>query len=98
MQVLFDMVGFGRSDKPEDGDYNTGYFTGVTLELMDDLGIQKACFVGHSMGALVAQWVLCYPIPKHSSGCHCTSARLLSVPFLASDSTPLGSISCKLTI
>jgi len=55
--VLMDLPGFGRSDKPENAEYHVGFFTGCTLEVMDELRIDKAIFVGHSLGAQIAQWI-----------------------------------------
>lgn len=34
-----------------------GFFTWVTLELMEALGIRSAAFIGHSMGAQIASWI-----------------------------------------
>ncbi|MER3482266.1 MAG: hypothetical protein C4332_03010 [Meiothermus sp.] len=45
----FDMVGFGRSDKPEVG-YSSDYLRDFTLRFMDMLGLGKAVLIGNSSG------------------------------------------------
>jgi pimeloyl-ACP methyl ester carboxylesterase len=51
--VALDMVGNGFSDKP-DYDYEINVYIDNVLGLLDQLGIQKASFVGTSLGAWVA--------------------------------------------
>ena len=51
--VRFDLKGFGRSSK-YDGDYSPEAQARVLLQLMDELGIERAHLVAHSMGCLVA--------------------------------------------
>ena len=60
--LAVDQPGFGQSDKPEYsgnlGDFNAK----AILDLMDGLGIEKAHFVGNSMGGLTSlKFALNYP-------------------------------------
>ena len=48
--------GHGDSDKPESG-YEIGDFAADAVALLDELGIERAVVVGHSMGAWVAEKV-----------------------------------------
>lgn len=45
-----DLPGFGRTDKPEGFDYSFAGFGAWVRALLDQLGWQKAVFVGNSMG------------------------------------------------
>lgn len=59
--IAFDNRGVGGSDKPE-GPYTAQMLAADTIELLDALGIEKASFVGHSMGGFVVQSIgLDYP-------------------------------------
>jgi pimeloyl-ACP methyl ester carboxylesterase len=49
-----DLPGFGSSSKPATGAYNARWFAGIVLGLLDELGIDRAHFVGNSMGGRVA--------------------------------------------
>jgi pimeloyl-ACP methyl ester carboxylesterase len=49
-----DLPGFGSSSKPATGAYNSRWFADIVLGLMDELGIERAHFVGNSMGGRVA--------------------------------------------
>jgi pimeloyl-ACP methyl ester carboxylesterase len=53
-----DQRGFGRSDKPHDGDAYGKHMADDVLNLMDHLHIQKAHLVGHSMGGVVAMYLV----------------------------------------
>jgi pimeloyl-ACP methyl ester carboxylesterase len=55
--VALDLLGFGYSERVPDADYSHEAQAGRVLRLMDALGIQKACVVGHSMGGEVAMRV-----------------------------------------
>ncbi|WP_299631978.1 alpha/beta fold hydrolase [uncultured Roseobacter sp.] len=48
-----DLVGFGRSDKP-DMDYSVSMYVDQIAGLMDNLGIENATLVGSSMGGLIS--------------------------------------------
>ncbi|HZD09964.1 MAG TPA: alpha/beta fold hydrolase, partial [Candidatus Binatia bacterium] len=54
--LIFDHRGVGRSDKPDEP-YSTRGFASDAVGLLDVLGIEKAHFMGQSMGGRVAQWV-----------------------------------------
>lgn len=72
--VTFDNRGAGRSDKSDE------YFTiedmaDDTIALMDELGIDKASFVGKSMGGMIAQWIgIKYPERVERLVMGCSSA------------------------
>jgi 2-hydroxymuconate-semialdehyde hydrolase len=55
--VVLDLLGFGRSDPPRDADVSIGGHACRVIELLDVLGIKRACIVGHDMGGGVAQSV-----------------------------------------
>lgn len=53
-----DQRGYGASDRPEAiSDYDIHHLTGDLVGLLDALGIDKAVFVGHDWGGLVA-WMM----------------------------------------
>jgi pimeloyl-ACP methyl ester carboxylesterase len=69
--------GYGRSDRPDAiEDYDIVQLTGDLLAVLDDLGEDKAVFVGHDWGALVV-WQLALMAPDRVSG-----VVGMSVPFL----------------
>ena len=49
-----DLPGFGSSSKPATGPYTARWFADTVVEVMDELGIDRAHFVGNSMGGRVA--------------------------------------------
>jgi pimeloyl-ACP methyl ester carboxylesterase len=49
-----DLPGFGSSAKPARGGYNAAWYAEAILELMDELGIDRAHLVGNSMGGRIA--------------------------------------------
>ena len=52
--LAVDGRGFGRSDRPDDvGVYDIDHLTDDLLALLDDVGVDRAVFVGHDWGALV---------------------------------------------
>lgn len=55
--IALDLKGFGYSERPEHGDYSLAAQAQLVLGLMDELGIQSASVVGHSMGGEVAMRV-----------------------------------------
>jgi pimeloyl-ACP methyl ester carboxylesterase len=54
--IISDHRGTGRSDKPDES-YSTRQFASDIVALMDNLGIEKAHVLGHSMGGRVSQWI-----------------------------------------
>ena len=50
-----DLLGFGGSPKPADGDYGAAAQSTRVRELMDELGIARAVLVGYDVGSRVAQ-------------------------------------------
>jgi pimeloyl-ACP methyl ester carboxylesterase len=55
--LLIDLLGFGRSDKPEQFDYAMSSQAEVCIRLFDFLGIQETVLVGHSMGGVIGQLI-----------------------------------------
>lgn len=53
--VVLDLLGFGRSDRPLTRAVDAGAHAARTVELLDELRINRACVVGHGMGGGVAQ-------------------------------------------
>ena len=53
--IVPDLRGFGRSDTPEAvEDYDIAHLTGDLVGLLDALGVNKAIFMGHDWGGLLA--------------------------------------------
>ncbi|MBX0326488.1 alpha/beta fold hydrolase [Oscillochloris sp. ZM17-4] len=52
--LAFDCLGFGRSQKPRDAPYSLEFITGLYVEAMGQLGIDRAAIVAHSMGGKYA--------------------------------------------
>ncbi|NNJ09030.1 alpha/beta fold hydrolase [Chloroflexales bacterium ZM16-3] len=52
--LAFDCLGFGRSDKPTDAPYSLELISGLYIEAMNDLGIDRAAIIAHSMGGKYA--------------------------------------------
>ena len=48
-----DLPGYGRSDKPRRA-YTLPFFQAALLELLDELEIERATLVGHSLGGMIA--------------------------------------------
>lgn len=60
--VVPDQIGFGKSSKPDDLDYSFDLLATNTLALLDELKIDRAAIVGHSMGGMLAvRFVRNYP-------------------------------------
>ena len=53
--VVLDLLGYGRSDPPLGRSLTLAAHAARVVELMDVLGIDKACVVGHGLGGGVAQ-------------------------------------------
>jgi pimeloyl-ACP methyl ester carboxylesterase len=52
--VVLDLLGFGRSDAPPNGDYTVTAHARRLLEFLDALRIDRACLVGHGTGGAIA--------------------------------------------
>lgn len=53
--VVVDLLGFGKSDRPAVASLSATAHADRLKLLMDDLGIDAACIVGHGMGGAIAQ-------------------------------------------
>ncbi len=52
---ILDLRGFGDSDKPDDRVYNSIFFASDINAFMNEMGLEKAHIVGHSMGSQAVQ-------------------------------------------
>lgn len=60
--IAIDLLGYGYSARPADGDYSVGGLADFVLRVMDRLHIDRAAVLGHSMGGGIAmQFALRYP-------------------------------------
>ncbi|QEG20230.1 alpha/beta fold hydrolase [Mariniblastus fucicola] len=60
--VIPDQIGFGKSSKPTDFQYSFIGMAASTKSLLDELKIERATILGHSMGGmLAARFALTYP-------------------------------------
>jgi pimeloyl-ACP methyl ester carboxylesterase len=72
-----DQRGYGRSSRPERvEDYDITALTGDLLALLDDVGEERAVFVGHDWGAILV-WQLALLAPERVAG-----VVGMSVPFM----------------
>lgn len=78
-----DQRGYGRSSQPTDvADYDIIHLTDDLLGLLDDIGEEKAVFVGHDWGSMVV-WSLAQRAPERVAG-----VVGMSVPFVPRSSGP----------
>ena len=78
-----DQRGYGRTDVPEPvEDYDIEHLTGDLVGLLDELGEERAVFVGHDWGAIVV-WQLAVMAPERVAG-----VAALSVPFVPRTPVP----------
>ena len=81
--VVPDQRGYGRSSRPDAiEDYDIVHLTDDLLGLLDDLGHEKAVFVGHDWGAM-AVWALSLRAPERVAG-----VVGMSVPFIPRNERP----------
>ncbi len=60
--IAIDLPGFGDSGKPLNGRYDAPWFAEAVIELLNELGLERADLVGNSMGGRVAiEVALCAP-------------------------------------
>ncbi|HEY6725500.1 MAG TPA: alpha/beta hydrolase [Polyangiaceae bacterium] len=65
--VMPDQVGFGKSSKPTAYQYSFQALATHTRELLDELGVESAHVVGHSMGGMLAvRYALMFPKQSRS--------------------------------
>ncbi|HEX6422872.1 MAG TPA: alpha/beta hydrolase [Acidimicrobiales bacterium] len=78
-----DQRGYGRSARPEAvEDYDIVHLTGDLLALLDDIGEERAVYVGHDWGAMVV-WQLALSAPERVAG-----VVGMSVPFMPRGALP----------
>jgi pimeloyl-ACP methyl ester carboxylesterase len=53
--VVLDLLGYGRSDRPQGRPVHVRAHAERIVELMDELRIHRACIVGHGIGGGIAQ-------------------------------------------
>jgi len=53
--VVVDLLGYGRSDRPDSREVDVRSHAERVVELLDELRIQRACVVGHGIGGGIAQ-------------------------------------------
>ncbi len=52
--IAVDLPGFGDSAKPRSGRYDAIWFADAVVELLDEMGLERASFAGNSMGGRIA--------------------------------------------
>ncbi len=52
--IVLDLPGFGRSDKPDDVNYDLAFFVDNLKLLMDNIGIDRCTLLGNSLGGAIA--------------------------------------------
>jgi len=78
-----DQRGYGGSSRPEAvEDYDMAHLTGDLIGLVDDIGAEKAVFVGHDWGSMVV-WQLALAAPQRVAG-----VVGMSVPFIPRGAMP----------
>jgi pimeloyl-ACP methyl ester carboxylesterase len=81
--VALDMRGFGDTSIPDDiGAYDSASISRDLLAVLDDLGHERAAFVGHDWGAAVV-WYLARAHPERVA-----AVAGMSVPFIPAGSSP----------
>ena len=62
--IALDLLGFGNSEKPDDGDYSIQMQGRRIIAIADALGFQKFSLVGHSMGGQIAMCIASMLAPE----------------------------------
>ncbi len=52
--IVIDLPGFGRSDKPDNVNYDLEFFVDNLKSLLDRIGVHKATLLGNSLGGAIA--------------------------------------------
>lgn len=52
--IVLDLPGFGRSDKPDDGHYDLAFFVATLREFIEAVGIDRCTLLGNSLGGAIA--------------------------------------------
>lgn len=65
--IALDLLGFGDSDKPKDGDYAIATQAERVLKAADQFGFDKFTAVGHSMGGQIATYITATLAPQRVS-------------------------------
>ena len=52
--LVLDLPGFGRSDKPEDVQYNLDFFVDCVAAFLDSVGVKRCTLLGNSLGGAIA--------------------------------------------
>ena len=76
--LRYEHRGHGQSETPP-GPYTVGELAGDALALLDELGVERASWIGLSLGGMVAMWIAaCAPERLDRLVLACTSARMPS--------------------
>ena len=76
--LRYEHRGHGESDTPP-GPYTVEELAGDALDLLDELGVARASWIGLSLGGMVAMWIAaCAPERLERLVLACTSARVPS--------------------
>lgn len=67
--IVVDLLGYGRSDRPLGRDVSIPGHGARTVALLDALGINYACIVGHDVGGGIAQWMAIHAPTRVSRLC-----------------------------
>ena len=62
--IAVDQLGFGESDKPQNGDYSIAKQAERALKVADHFGFEKFILIGHSMGGQVATYLAAHLAPQ----------------------------------
>lgn len=52
--ILLDLPGFGRSDKPEDVQYDLAFFVDCVAAFLEGIGVARCTLLGNSLGGAIA--------------------------------------------
>ena len=57
--LVLDLPGFGRSDKPEDVQYNLDFFVDCVAAFLEAVGVRRCTLLGNSLGGAIALGLAC---------------------------------------